>query len=254
MDKPKKNGEKLIIVGAGESAEIAYEYFTYDSPYEIKAFAVEKEYLKEYKLYDLPVVPFEEVHLLYPVDEYKAFVAIAQTKLNRLRTRLYYETKNKGYQFVSYISSKAFVWRNVTIGENCFIFEHNVLQHHVKIGNNIVLWSGNHVGHRSIIKDNCFISSHVVIAGGSEIGESCFIGINSTINGAVKIARDCFISSGALLNKNTKKGEMYIGNPAKASKIDSYRYFDVEDEIEDDIKKSGKEIYTEIEIEMPIEL
>ncbi|EKB46772.1 UDP-3-O-[3-hydroxymyristoyl] glucosamine N-acyltransferase [Solibacillus isronensis B3W22] len=250
MDKPKKNGEKLIIVGAGESAEIAYEYFTYDSPYEIKAFAVEKEHLKESKLYGLPVVPFEEVQLLYPVEKYKAFVAIAQTKLNRLRTRLYYETKNKGYQFVSYISSKAFIWRNVTIGENCFIFEHNVLQHQVNIGNNVVLWSGNHVGHRSIIKDNCFISSHVVIAGGSEIGESCFIGINSTINGAVKISKDCFISSGALVNKNTKKGKMYIGNPAKASKIDSYRYFN----IEDDTEKSKNEIYTDNNIEIPIEI
>lgn len=232
MDKPKKNGEKLVIVGAGESAEIAYEYFTYDSPYEVVAFAVEKEHLKEEKLYDLPIVPFEEVHLLYPAKEYKAFVAIAQTNLNRLRTRLYDETKNKGYQLVSYVSSKAFVWRNVTIGENCFIFEHNVLQHHVQIGNNVVLWSGNHVGHRSIIKDNCFISSHVVIAGGSEFEENCFIGMNSTINGGLKVAKDCFISSSALINKNTLAGKMYIGIPAKASNIDSYRYFGLTNELD----------------------
>ena len=35
---------KLVIIGAGEFAEIAYEYFTYDSPYEVVAFAVEKKY------------------------------------------------------------------------------------------------------------------------------------------------------------------------------------------------------------------
>ena len=38
---------KLVIVGAGEFAEITYEYFTFDSEYEVVAFAVEKEYKKK---------------------------------------------------------------------------------------------------------------------------------------------------------------------------------------------------------------
>ncbi|MGX9134401.1 acetyltransferase [Rummeliibacillus sp. JY-2-4R] len=230
MDKPIKSGEKLIIVGAGELAEIAYEYFTYDSPYEIVAFTADKEYINRDKLYDLPVVPFGEVHLIYPATKYKAFVAIPYTNFNRLRMRFYYETKNKGYELVSYISSKAFVWKNVTIGENCFIFENNVLQHHVTVGNNVILWSGNHIGHRSIIKDNCFISSHAVIAGNCEIGENCFIGINSTFNDEITVGKDCFISSGALVIKNTEEGKIYKGSPAKASTIDVYRYFNIDHE------------------------
>ncbi|SFQ62509.1 sugar O-acyltransferase, sialic acid O-acetyltransferase NeuD family [Psychrobacillus psychrotolerans] len=231
MDKPVKNGQKLVIVGAGEFAEIAYEYFTYDSPYEIAAFTVEKDYIKTDQLYELPVVPFDEVHRVYPINEYKAFVAVPFTNLNRLRTRFYHETKNKGYELVSYISSKAFVWRNVTIGENCFIFENNVLQHHVNVGNNVILWSGNHVGHRSVIKDNCFISSHVVIAGNCEIGENCFIGVNSTFNDEIKVGKDCFISSGALVIKNAPEGKIYKGSPAKASSVDVYRYFNIESEL-----------------------
>ena len=227
MDKPKKNGEKIIIVGGGELAEIAYEYFTYDSPYEVVAFTVENDYLSVDKLYDLPIVPFEEVHNIFPMTEYKAFVAIPYTNFNRLRTRLYMEMKNKGYAFVSYISSKAFVWRNVTVGENCFIFENNVLQHHVHVGNNVILWSGNHIGHRSVIKDNCFISSHVVIAGNCEIGENCFLGINSSVNDETKIGKDCLIASGALINKDTEEGKMYAGVPAKALAKDSYSYFNI---------------------------
>ena len=42
--------KKLVIVGAGEFAEIAYEYFTYDSDYEVVGFAVEKAYIKEKEL------------------------------------------------------------------------------------------------------------------------------------------------------------------------------------------------------------
>jgi ssRNA-specific RNase YbeY (16S rRNA maturation enzyme) len=41
MEEPRR----LVIVGDSEFAEIAYEYFTYDSPYEVVAFSVEKEYL-----------------------------------------------------------------------------------------------------------------------------------------------------------------------------------------------------------------
>ena len=40
-------GRKLIIVGAGETAQIAYEYFTHDSPHTVAAFAVEGAHLKE---------------------------------------------------------------------------------------------------------------------------------------------------------------------------------------------------------------
>ena len=97
MDKPLKNGEKLVIIGAGELAEIAYEYFTYDSPYEVVAFSADKDHIKNDNLYDLPVVPFEDVHQIYPVTEYKAFVAVPYSNFNRLRTRFYHEAKNKGY-------------------------------------------------------------------------------------------------------------------------------------------------------------
>ncbi|MEK4129147.1 acetyltransferase [Solibacillus sp. FSL W8-0474] len=225
-----KNEELLVLVGDGEFAEIAYEYFTFDSPFKVVAFAVEKEYIKKETLFDLPIIPFEEIEQRYPPDQYKVFVAINSTQLNRPRTRLFNLVKNKGYKVVSYISSKAFVWRNVSIGENTFIFENNVLQHYVVVGNNVIIWSGNHIGHRSVIKDNTFISSHVVIAGRSEIGESCFLGVNSTFNGNIKIGKDCFISSGAVVNKDTREGLIYSGNPAKSNKITSYRYYGIEAE------------------------
>lgn len=219
--------EDILLIGDGEFAEIAYEYFTYDSTYRVVAFVVEKEYLTKDSLYDLPIIPFEEMEQYYAPTQYKVFVAINSTKLNRPRTRLYHEVKSKGYEVVSYISSKAFVWPNVTIGENSFIFEHNVLQHHARVGNNVIMWSGNHIGHRSVIKDNCFITSQVVIAGHCEIGESCFLGVNSTLNDSIKIAKDCLISSGAVVNKHTKAGFIYSGNPAKAHKITSYRYYGI---------------------------
>lgn len=212
MEKTKN----LVIVGAGELAMIAYEYFTFDSAYTVVGFAVERDFLKEESLYDLPVIALENLEEHFPAKDHDVFVAVPASGLNRVRTRLYQGVKDKGYRCATYISSKAFVWRNAKIGDNCFIFEHNTIQPFVEIGNNVILWSGNHIGHRSVIEDNCFLSSHVVVSGYCRIGSSTFIGVNATINDRISVAQDCVIASGSLVNKDLKNPErIYYGTPAQ---------------------------------------
>jgi ssRNA-specific RNase YbeY (16S rRNA maturation enzyme) len=49
---------KLVIVGDSAFAEIACEYFTHDSPYEVVAFAVERAFLKRDTLMGRSVIAF----------------------------------------------------------------------------------------------------------------------------------------------------------------------------------------------------
>ncbi|MDR1505081.1 MAG: acetyltransferase [Prevotella sp.] len=221
--------ESLVIVGDGEFAEIAYEYFTYDSAYNVSSFFVEKNYLKREKLNGLPVMALEEIDNYFNPSCGKVFVAITNTAMNRVRTRIYRELKRKGYRFATYVSSKSFVWRNVKIGENSFVFEDNTIQYCSEIGNNVVLWSGNHLGHRSVIKDNCFISSHVVISGYCTIGENSFLGVNTAIGDHITVARDNFIRPGSVILKNTEPGKIYQGNPAIPSRVDIFRFFKIKE-------------------------
>jgi sugar O-acyltransferase (sialic acid O-acetyltransferase NeuD family) len=221
--------KKLIIIGIGETAEIAYEYFTYDSEYEVVGFAVNQQYKNSNLFCGLPVEDFETIETKYNPQEYHAFVAISSGHLNRDRAKVYKLTKEKNYKIASYISSKAFVWRNAQIGENCFILENNVIQPNVEIGNNVTLWSGNHIGHRTIIKDNCFITSHVVISGFCEIGENTFMGVNSCVADQIKIAKDNFIAMGAVITKNTEENKIYKGNPATASDVSATKYCKVKE-------------------------
>lgn len=222
--------EKLVIVGDGEMAEIAYEYFTFDSPYEVVAFAVEEKYYSKVELYGLPVVRFEEFEQRFDPSVHRVYVAITSTQLNRPRARLYGAVKEKGFRCASYVSSKAFVWRNVSIGENTFIFENNVLQHHVSVGNNVILWSGNHIGHRTVIKDHCFLSSHVVVSGYCEIGEYTFMGVNSSVGNNLTVARDNVIGQGAVIHKATEPGKVYVGNPAKPMPRTAFESFGVKEQ------------------------
>lgn len=206
--------EKLIIIGDSAFAEIAYEYFTHDSKYDVVAFAVEREYLQRDTLFDLPVVPLDELASRYEPSTHSFYAALVYTQMNRLRTRLYQTVKRMGYSPASYVSSHAFVWRNARLGEHCFIFEDNTVQPFVTIGDNVVLWSGNHIGHHSTIGDNCFISSHVVVSGFCNVGRNCFLGVNATFANNLDVGDDCLVGAGALIARNVPENSLVKGSLA----------------------------------------
>ena len=202
---------KLVLIGDSAFAEVAYEYFTHDSPYEVVAFAVEREFRRKEVLFGLPVVPFEDLEAHFPPATHSFYAALVYTQGNALRRRLYEAAKAKGYRPASYVSSRAFVWRNVELGEHCFVFENNVVQPFVKVGKNVVLWSGNHIGHHSRIGDHCFVSSHVVVSGFVEIGKSCFLGVNSTFANNLTMGDDCVVGAGTLVLGDVGDGETVVG-------------------------------------------
>lgn len=212
---------KLIIVGDSAFAEIAYEYFTHDSEFEVVAFAVEQEFIKRDELFGIPVVPFETIEENFAPAEHHFYAANVYTQGNKLRERLFTAAKEKGYQAASYISSRAFVWRNVELGEHCFIFENNVVQPFVKIGDDVVLWSGNHIGHHSTIKSHCFISSHVVVSGFCEVGERCFMGVNSTVGNNITIGDNCVVGAGAIVVGDVEDNQTVVGLWKKKRPVES---------------------------------
>ena len=218
---------RLILLGDSAFAEIAYEYFAHDSPYEVVAFAVERAHLKRDRLFGLPVVAFEDLERDYAPAEHSFYAALVYTQLNRLRARLYKAARAKGYAPASYISPRAFVWRNVKVGEHCFIFEDNVIQPFATIGDDVVLWSGNHIGHHSTIGDHVFISSHVVVSGFCEIGTNCFFGVNAAIGNNVKIGADCLIGAGAVVIKDLPADTLVKASTPEIAKVSATAYFKV---------------------------
>lgn len=196
-------------------AHIAFEYFSFDSDYEVQAFVVDDQFATSSTYLDLPLVSLSQFLDEFNKSEIHLFIALSATNMNQDRKRVYDFFKNLDYHFASYISSKAFVWRNAVIGENTFIFENNVIQPFVTVGNNCVLWSGNHVGHRTEISDHVFLSSHVVISGYCKIGESSYFGVNSTVHNNVEIAERCLVGAGAMVTKNTLPDLVYVGSPAR---------------------------------------
>lgn len=207
--------KKVIIFGVLDTAELAHWYLENDSEYTVIAFTISKKYIEDKTFKGLPIVPFEDLIDIYPPSDYNLFAPMTGKKMNQLREAIYNQGKEMGYDYISYVSSKATICDN-EIGENCFILEDNTIQPFTKIGNNVVLWSGNHIGHHGVIKDHVFFTSHVVMSGHCTIESHCFLGVNSTIRDFSNVSKGTLLAMGACLTKQTtQEWGVYVGSPAK---------------------------------------
>jgi sugar O-acyltransferase (sialic acid O-acetyltransferase NeuD family) len=210
---------KIIIFGIEDFAELAHYYLENDSNHEVVAFSVNEKYLPEYRTFcGLPIIAFENIEKLYLPDDYKFFAPMSPKKMNRLREQIYLAIKAKGYELITYISSKATLFGN-KIGDNCFILENNTIQPFTTIGNNVILWSGNHIGHHSVIKNHIMFTSHVVLSGHCVVENYCTLGVNATIRDGLLLAEGTFVAMSASITKNTEPWGLYKGIPAVKSEI-----------------------------------
>src|ERR1044071_92495 len=211
---------KVIIFGVQDFAQLAKFYLQHDSEHEVAAFSVNEAYLPEGNTFEgLPVVAFENVEQTYPPSDFKFFAPMSPSRMNKLRESVYLQIKQKGYEMISYVSSKATVFPGAAIGDNCFILEDNTIQPFTSIGNNVVLWSGNHIGHHGIIKDHVSFTSHVVLSGHCVVESFAFFGVNATIRDGIHIAEGSFIAMAAAVTKHTEPWGVYKGNPAQKGDV-----------------------------------
>lgn len=206
--------KKVVIVGAAEMAMMGYFYLSHDSPYEVAAFTVDRNYIREESICGLPVVPFEDIETTYPPGDFEMLVAISFSKQNTTRADKYFQVKAKGYSLIKYVSSKAITWPGLVIGDNSLICEGSVINPFVEIGNNVVI-AGSFIGHHSIVKDHCFLAANAVVLGCATIEPYSVIGANATVLDNVVIGRECMIGAGVTVNRSTGERSVYIDNPAE---------------------------------------
>lgn len=213
----------VIIFGTGAIAELAHFYLSEDAGRKVAAFTVDPAFKTEERWLDRPIVSFDEVEALYPPAEFDLFIAVSYAGLNTLRRRKFDEAVAKGYDLVSYLSSRATHFGTFETKPNQFILEDNTIQPFARIGSNVTLWSGNHIGHHSVVEDDVFIASHVVVSGGVTIGARSFVGVNVTIRDGVTIGADCVIGAGAVVLGNIPAGSVLSPSSTEISKVPSSR-------------------------------
>ena len=212
----------VVIFGVKDFASLAHFYLRHDSPHRVVAFTVHREFLPEEGEFEgLPIVALEDLEQRYPPSQVSAFAPMSHRKMNRLREGIYNDLKSRGYELISYVSSRATTFPEQQIGDNCFILEDNTIQPFASIGDNVVIWSGNHIGHHSVVESHTFITSHVVISGHCRIGAYTFLGVNATLKDQITLGEGTLIGMGANITKDTEAWSLYKADATKASKVSS---------------------------------
>ena len=213
---------KVVVFGVKDFASLAHYYLRHDSPHEVVAFTVHREFLPEEQTFEgLPVVATEELRERFPSSEFQAFAPLSHKGMNSARANVYRQLKDLGYSLISYISTRATCLNDGAVGDNCFILEDNTIQPFVRIGSNVVLWSGNHIGHHSQVKDHVFVTSHVVISGHCVIDPYCFLGVNATLRDQIHLGEGTLVGMSAVIMRDTQPWSLYKADTTKAAKISS---------------------------------
>lgn len=216
--------KKIIIFGAGQTAEIVTRYFEADSDHDIAAYAVHADHLERETLFGRPVVAFETIEQTHPPDEFDMFVAASYRDNNHLRAAMYDAAKQKRYRLVSFVSSKVCAPVDFECGENCLVLENQVIQPFAKIGNNVFVWGGVVLGHHSVVEDHCWLTSGASVGGNTTIGAKSFLGLNCTIGHMISIGKETFVGASTLITKSTEDCGVFIAKDTEKYMLDSRRF------------------------------
>ncbi len=209
------NSENLIIFGASTFSSLAWYCISHDSRYKCIGFTADQAYCIPSEHEGLPLIPFETLHLKFPPESVSLILPIGYKSMNNLRRVRYLDAISKGYKIANYVSSRASIWPDLEIKDNCIIYEHSIIQPFATIGENTIIRSGAHISHHCKIGSHVFIAAGATLGGNVTINDQAFIGLGAVIRDGITIAEKCFIGAGAVVIKDTEPNSVYIGNPAK---------------------------------------
>lgn len=204
---------KVIIFGVGDFAKQLHFYISKEAEYTVEYFCVNKGFFSESKFLGKDVITFEENIESLSTKEYKFILGLGYKNL-RMRKKIFDMIKDKGFDFINYISPSATIYGNI-LGEGNIILPNVIMEPFSTIDNNNVVWSNSLVCHDSIIGSHNFIAANSIIGGFSKVHESNFIGFNSTIKENIVVDKEVLIGAKSLITKSPENYSMYYGTPAK---------------------------------------
>lgn len=207
--------KKIILYGNTDFARMLKYYIDTDTNREIAFFTVEKEYINEYEIDSLEVVPFENISVdLYSPDEYEILICIGYSHMNEVRKKIYAKCKSLGYAIASYIHSTTRIPYGTEIGEGNIILEDVTIQPFVKIGNSNLIWYKAAIAHDCALGDFNTICGMVSLSGCVKINNNCFIGNNATIKDHIEVKDYTMIGAATYISKDTEECSVHV--PARS--------------------------------------
>lgn len=216
--------KKLILFGNGKIAEVALDYFRRDSDHEVVAFTCESRFIAADSFNGLPLIPFDRIAAEFSPANFAMHVAIGYHQINRLRERIFNESRAFGYDLASFVSSRSWPGTGVACGENCFIADGVSVEPGARIGRNVALWSNVVVGHHATVGDHCWLAAGCALGGGAILEPRCFLALNVTVGNDVTIGADSLLGARSLVTKCQPPKSVLIERDTERFRLDSDQF------------------------------
>ncbi|QJX01466.1 N-acetyltransferase [Alcanivorax sp. IO_7] len=126
----------------------------------------------------------------------------------------------------------AVVLKGATIGDNCNICAHTLIESDVVIGNNVTIKSGVFIWDGTRIEDNVFVGPNATLTNdlmprskvypetfkGIHVKQGASIGANATLLPGITIGENAMVGAGAVVTKDVPAKAVIVGNPAKIAR------------------------------------
>jgi sugar O-acyltransferase (sialic acid O-acetyltransferase NeuD family) len=203
----------LVIIGAGNvGGFLAYNQNLFTEPFNIIGFLDDDVAKHGKEFYGLKVLG-NTGHLFTLGKNTAVAIGIGFPKAKR---KVFEKIRDNGNDFPSFISEKAWVSNNVSVGKGVILYPGVSINYQTAIDDFVIMNMNCAVGHDCSIGKFCALAPGVNLGGFTVLEEAVDMGIGSATKQNIIVGKDAVIGGQAMLVKNVEPGTKVAGVPGRA--------------------------------------
>jgi acetyltransferase-like isoleucine patch superfamily enzyme/glycine cleavage system H lipoate-binding protein len=192
---------KILIIGGGTGAEIAYDLLTIDQKAQIVGVAD-----PSFNILEARGIPTKSDFEITKINDMISSGEVNSLLIahNEMETRKKFLefAKEKSIELVNVISSKSAISSSADYGMGLFIGDFSRLAADSYLGDNVFLSSYVNIDHHCAVGDNTTFGPGVFLSGRVVIGQNCVFGSMISIEPKIVIGNNCIIASGSVITQD----------------------------------------------------
>jgi sugar O-acyltransferase (sialic acid O-acetyltransferase NeuD family) len=126
----------------------------------------------------------------------RALIVVGQIRTPEPRVRLFSRLTELKCELPIVISPRAHVSRHAMLGPGTIVMHGAIVNARATVGSNCILNSHSLIEHDSRIGDHCHIATGAIVNGAASVGAGTFVGSQATVRQEVRIGARCVIGMG----------------------------------------------------------